>query len=267
MATVLSRSVTDPSKQQSPGTSYGHRSGWFPDPIRRHEHRYFNGVTWTADVADGGHRFVDPLGTSPNSRQSGSAESGTTGNRIATAALICGLVGGFVAWMPFVVAIGVVLGVLAIVFGIKGLRRSRVVGLGRGFAITGITSGAVALALSIVGVVLSVKVLTEFTNFIEPGPVTAEVTSCEMTDSSIVVSGQLINLSDERRGYTVYGWVTSPLDERHADMASEIAAVPPNETVPFTLQRLRIGAAGSCEAEVDVQGPTPYGIKIQRIED
>jgi hypothetical protein len=254
--------VTDPSRQQPPATSYGHSPGWFPDPIGRHEHRYFNGVTWTADVADRGNRSIDPLGTtnvSPPAR--------TEGNRIATAAMTCGLVGGFLAWIPLVVAIGFVLGVLALVFGIKGLRRSRLVGTGRGFAITGIVSGAVALALSVVGIVWSVKVLTEVIDFIEPGPVTAEITSCEMTESAIVVRGELINLSDERRDYTVYGWVTSPFNEQHSDMISELSAVPPNQPVPFTLQRLRAGEAGSCEAEVDVQGPAPYGLEFDRIED
>lgn len=35
--------------------------GWYPDPYRRYEHRYFDGQRWTADVSTGGSSGVDPL--------------------------------------------------------------------------------------------------------------------------------------------------------------------------------------------------------------
>lgn len=35
--------------------------GWFPDPTRRHQHRYWDGRMWTASVADGGSTSVDPV--------------------------------------------------------------------------------------------------------------------------------------------------------------------------------------------------------------
>ncbi|MEX1107166.1 MAG: DUF2510 domain-containing protein, partial [Ilumatobacteraceae bacterium] len=35
-------------------------AGWFPDPLGRYEHRWFNGTTWTADVSLHGQRYVDP---------------------------------------------------------------------------------------------------------------------------------------------------------------------------------------------------------------
>jgi hypothetical protein len=28
--------------------------GWYPDPYRRHQHRWWSGAEWTADIADGG---------------------------------------------------------------------------------------------------------------------------------------------------------------------------------------------------------------------
>lgn len=37
--------------------------GWHPDPLGRHDHRWFDGTRWTADVADDGIRRVDPYGT------------------------------------------------------------------------------------------------------------------------------------------------------------------------------------------------------------
>ncbi len=34
---------------------------WLPDPTRRHHHRFWNGRTWTPDVADDGVRAFDRL--------------------------------------------------------------------------------------------------------------------------------------------------------------------------------------------------------------
>ena len=36
-------------------------AGWYPDPRGRHEHRYFDGTTWTDHVADDGRGAMDPV--------------------------------------------------------------------------------------------------------------------------------------------------------------------------------------------------------------
>ncbi len=36
-------------------------AGWNPDPTGRHEYRYWDGGTWTADVSDNGVASVDPV--------------------------------------------------------------------------------------------------------------------------------------------------------------------------------------------------------------
>src|SRR6185295_19761643 len=36
-------------------------AGWFADPSGRHEHRYWDGATWTDHVADRGVAAVDPV--------------------------------------------------------------------------------------------------------------------------------------------------------------------------------------------------------------
>jgi len=38
---------------------------WYPDPVGRHELRYWDGTAWTPNVADGGQASVDPLEASP----------------------------------------------------------------------------------------------------------------------------------------------------------------------------------------------------------
>lgn len=35
--------------------------GWHPDPLGRHQRRYWDGVAWTERVADEGRRSSDPL--------------------------------------------------------------------------------------------------------------------------------------------------------------------------------------------------------------
>ena len=42
----------------------GPSAGWFPDPMRRHQLRYWSGGEWTEHVADAGQTGVDPLTTS-----------------------------------------------------------------------------------------------------------------------------------------------------------------------------------------------------------
>jgi hypothetical protein len=41
-------------------------AGWYADPARRHEYRYWDGATWTAGVADGGITATDPLEAPPS---------------------------------------------------------------------------------------------------------------------------------------------------------------------------------------------------------
>jgi hypothetical protein len=43
--------------------------GWLPDPTGRHERRWWDGTTWTADVSDAGVSGNDPLGSLHPSEQ------------------------------------------------------------------------------------------------------------------------------------------------------------------------------------------------------
>lgn len=36
--------------------------GWLPDPAQRHQYRWWDGQTWTANISDGGQTGHDPIG-------------------------------------------------------------------------------------------------------------------------------------------------------------------------------------------------------------
>jgi hypothetical protein len=48
-----------------PPPTYVPSGQWAPDPYRRHELRWWNGVTWSDQVSDSGVHTVDPLGAVP----------------------------------------------------------------------------------------------------------------------------------------------------------------------------------------------------------
>jgi hypothetical protein len=231
-------------------------AGWFPDPIGRYEHRYFNGVSWTSDVSNAGQRMIDPLGTAPGHLHADVQR----GNGIATAALTCGIIGTLVAWIPFIVVVGIALGVLALVFGIKGMRRSTTVGSGRGIAIAGIVMGGLTLLISVFGVVLSVVLFRAVADFIEPGPVDADVTACAADGRDATVEGTLTNESRIARNYTVFVTV-----DDEADILT-FEDLPAGETVEWTARIRTPTVIDECRATVVVQGPFPFGIEIDPIE-
>lgn len=237
-------------------------SGWFPDPHGRHEYRYFNGHAWTADVADEGRRLVDPYGAAPLRRSDGSS----AGNGIAVAAITCGLVALVFAWMPLFVVIGFVLGVLGVVFGIRGRKRARTVGSGHGLALTGLISGSTALALSVVGVVFTVSFIREFVDFMEPGPYEAHVVSCTIGPGAVDVEATVTNRSDEQRDYTVYGVISHP--HGIPDLVTTLTSVAPGATEQVAMHRtVHSSDPDGCEVRLVVHGPTPYGLDMDRVND
>lgn len=40
--------------------------GWYPDPMGRHEHRWFDGQGWTEHVTSAGAQGIDPIGPGPS---------------------------------------------------------------------------------------------------------------------------------------------------------------------------------------------------------
>jgi Protein of unknown function (DUF2510)/Protein of unknown function (DUF3592) len=55
------RQSSTPAAQAGPWGQRVVSAGWFPDPSRQHELRFWDGQRWTQHVVDSGTRAVDPL--------------------------------------------------------------------------------------------------------------------------------------------------------------------------------------------------------------
>lgn len=243
----------------------GAAAGWYADPMRRYEHRYYNGREWTADVASGGQRFVDQLGLQPTGGAPDTAtdtppRSGS--NAAATTAMVLGIVAVSIAWLPFLVVLGVIAAVLAIVFGAIGLRRSRVTGSGRSFAVAGLTTGVAALAAAVIGVVLTGTVLDVYDEYLNPAPNEVVVTSCELQGARATMTGEITNLSDRVADFSVLvGFVRPGTDNTHRTERVDVDDVAPGATSEFSAQsQVDLDDIGCIV--VDVNGPLPFGIAV-----
>jgi hypothetical protein len=69
---------------------------------------------------------------------------------MALAAMIVGILSLLIAWIPFIGILGTIGGIVALVLGFVGRGRIKKTGAGgNGMAITGIATGAIAIALSV----------------------------------------------------------------------------------------------------------------------
>lgn len=234
-------------------------AGWYPDPTERFETRFHNGSDWTADVSNDGQRFVDPLGTTPQQ----SAAPGKQGaNRAATASMVLGIVALATSWMPFVVVIGVIAAVLALVYGVIGFRRSSVSGTGRSFAITGITTGAVGLAAAAIGVILSVVVINAIDMYENPALHSATITGCGVAANTATLQGEITNSATTTEDFSVrVAFVRPGTDNSQYSTRIGVNNVAPGETRTFELDRPVSLDEIDCIIR-GVDGPLPFGIEV-----
>ena len=93
---------------------------------------------------------------------------GRQGNGIGIAAGVCGIVSVALCWIPFVDYVSIILGALAVVFGVIGVRiANRTGGAGKGMAVTGIVCGIVGLAIAIIFLLLIYALVSSVT-FVTP---------------------------------------------------------------------------------------------------
>ncbi len=147
---------------------------WYPDPTGRHDHRWWDGVAWTAHVADAGRPGSDPLPAAP---PAGDAPSGGTGGETtadrptpgptttggapgaAVAALAVGLSAALLGWVPF---LGLAVAITAIVLVVVARGRTAA-GRGRGMVVVGGVAGGLGLVTAIATTWIAVLLLADGT--------------------------------------------------------------------------------------------------------
>jgi hypothetical protein len=239
----------------------GAAAGWYADPTGRYEHRYYNGRTWTADVSSGGERFVDQLGLAPTPAGNPAVPTGSTSG-IGTAAMVLGIIAITISWMPFVVVLGVIAALLAIVFGSIGLRRSARTGSSRSAAVVGLATGASALVAAVIGVLLSMAVLDAYDSYVHPQPNETTVSDCSQSGSRATMKGTLTNTGDRTADYSVLvGFVRPGTDNAHRSTRITLDQVEPGATTDFEAQSQVDLDAVDCVI-LEVNGPLPFGVAV-----
>jgi len=239
-------------------------SGWHPDPSGRHEFRYHNGTGWTADVADDGERFVDPLPTADGqgSPSAGLDRSTSRAPRAATASLAFGVTALALGWLPFVFVIGGIAAILALIFGTVGFRRSRPSGPGRSRAIAGLLTGGTGLVLVALGAFLTVALSDAVDRYDNPGDHELGEVTCTDDGSAWTASGTIENLTGETRSYLLtVDFVRPGTDNAQARSRVPVDDVRAGETASFEVRRqVALDDVECLVAQVD--GPAPFGIDL-----
>ena len=245
----------------------GVQPGWYADPLGRFEVRYYNGSTWTADVSNGGQRFVDPLGidVAPHERPTAPTLASSTASNvgsIATASMVLGIIAVAIAWIPFIVVFGAIAAVLALAFATLALHRSGPSDAGRSRAVVGLVTGASGLIAAALGAVLTFVVLDVYETYIDPPPHETSVTSCEVVGSRAIASGRLVNLGDDTSDFSVLiGFVRPGTDNPHRTSRVVLDDVEPGTPATFDAERQVDLDEVDCIV-VEVTGPLPFGLAL-----
>ena len=233
-------------------------AGWYADPQGRYEFRYFNGVQWTSDVAVDGQRYVDAMATQPPPH----VHQPQRGRGMAVAAMVTGIAGVVLGWVPFVFVFAAGAAVTAIVFGVIGLQASRRNdGYGRGFAIAGLVLAPFALAACVGGFFFTRAVVHELRDFVEPGPHELFVDRpCKIAGGVATLTGRIHNLDDRSHDYRIDVKFTSTDDTELSTAVVENVAA--GATSPWTASVDISGSSITCSVS-DVSGPLPFDIEPQ----
>jgi hypothetical protein len=248
--------------------------GWFPDPLRRFDFRYYNGERWTNDVAANGARFIDPGPFSPPRSGGGQRPAAPLAGRhpsrsLAVLALVLGLAGVALAWAPFIFVLGGAGSIAAIVLGTVSLRRTKRLDAagaavdtarsGRGMALAAICLGPVGLGLCVIGVILTGIAYREFNQYVDPGPHRVDETACSLDGGRATYTGTITNLDDESRDYEL---LLQFLDGTRIEARDRVALddVAPGSTAEWRSSG-RVGEIDLRCRVWDVTGPYPFGLE------
>ena len=233
-------------------------AGWYADPQGRYEFRYFNGVQWTSDVAVDGQRYVDSMATRPPPQP----HHPQRGRGMAVTSMVTGIAGVVLGWVPFVFVFAACSAVVAIVFGVLGLKAA---------APTTATAAASPLPgwrshrlpwlhASVVSSSLGQSCTSSATSS-SPGPHELFVDQpCTIAGGVATLTGRIHNLDDRSHDYRIEVKFRSTDDtESSTAVVDNVAA---GETSPWTATADISGSSITCSVN-DVSGPLPFDIEPQ----
>lgn len=218
-------------------------------------------------MSNGGDRFVDPLGieVAPGGQQhrhSAPTNGDRGANSPATAAMVLGIIAVTIAWLPFIVVLGVIAAVLALAFGVVGVRHAKPDGVGRSRAVVGLVTGASALLVAALGVVLTFIVADVYDAYLNPATNEAAITSCEVVGLRATATGSLTNLADDTADFSVLvGFVRSGTDNPNRTSRAVLDDVEPGQSVEFEVARQVDLDEVDCIV-IEVTGPLPFGLAL-----
>lgn len=259
-------------------------TGWFPDPVRRYEYRYYNGISWTADVSTNGHRAVDPMGAPTWDASWVTAAPGATGfakprppgRGMGIASFVIGLVSLLASWLPFVFVVAGIGALVGLVLGVKAYRTTRRAGAeqssGSAYALTGAILSAVALPMCAVGVLLTGSMVRTLNTYLDPGRHEVTIDQCDIEASSIEsnpnisvvlprrvdLTGTIRNLETTRRSYTIFVAYRAGSTTLDTDTIVVKDVAPAGSAAFEGTSFVTTAGAVSCVV-TDVLGPTPFG--------
>ena len=150
-------------------------AGWYPDPLRRYEHRYWDGSRWTDHAASGGRTVSDPLEapTPPRTDVDTAAPSGSTvvhwpeASSAGTSGSTEGLaIVSLILSIVWIVGLGSIAGIITGVMARRRIRDSGGTRTGNGIAVAGIVIGILGLGLTIlVGLFIAFFVAADVNSF------------------------------------------------------------------------------------------------------
>ena len=85
---------------------------------------------------------------------------------MAIAALVCGVTALLMCWIPLISVISLVLAILSIIFGARGIRNARIIQEGQGIALTGLITGIISTLISLLVTLVSSLLLWGASEFL-----------------------------------------------------------------------------------------------------
>lgn len=213
-------------------------------------------------MASSGARSIDPFGAAAS--VPGQSPTPPQPPRVlAITSLVLGVTGVGLAWLPFLVIIGVGAALAALGLGVLAMHRiSTGAGSGPRAAMAGVVTGVLALVLSTVGVANTRDALREIERYTEPGEFTIAIDECRLDGTTAVATGTITNDSAvQTRRYIIRVSLLESSTEV-ALVRTDIEPLRAGSTAPFTASAF-VGAIepDRLRCRIDkVTGPLPFDL-------